>query len=164
MAPEQCFLNRFKKLKNLDYITADLYAPKVDIKADILDLPFKENTFDVIFCNHVLEHILDGTKAMQELFRVLKPGGTGIFQIPQDISRKVTFEDNSITNKKERAKIFGQYDHVRIYGRDYFDKLRAVGFTVKEVDYTANFSEEEINRYCLAKGEIIPVCTKKLIL
>jgi hypothetical protein len=97
---------------------------------------------------------------MQELFRVLTPGGYGIFQIPQDLSRAKTFEDNSITDRKERAKIFGQYDHVRVYGRNYFDKLRSVGFKVDEVDYTSQLSEEEITKYCLAKGEIIPVVLK----
>ena len=84
----------------------------------------------------------------------------GIFQIPQDLNRKTTFEDDSITSKKERAKIFGQYDHVRIYGLDYFDKLRGIGFKVKEVDYTSTLSDGEIEKYCLAKGEIIPVCYK----
>lgn len=159
-APEQAFYKRFKKMTNLDYTTTDLNSPLADVKADICNLPFKENEFDIILCNHVLEHIPDDTKAMQELYRVLKPGGMGIFQIPQDLSRATTFEDNSITDKKERAKIFGQYDHVRIYGRDYFDKLRSVGFKVNEIDYTAMLSQEDITRYCLAKGEIIPVCFK----
>ncbi|PWI30919.1 SAM-dependent methyltransferase [Flavobacteriaceae bacterium LYZ1037] len=159
-APEQCFLNRFKKLKNLDYTTTDLLSPIADVKADICNLPFKDNSYDIILCNHVLEHIPDDTKAMQELYRVLKPGGYGIFQIPQDISREKTFEDDSITDKKERAAIFGQYDHVRIYGRDYFDKLRSIGFKVDEVDYTSTLSEEDITKYCLAKGEIIPVVYK----
>jgi ubiquinone/menaquinone biosynthesis C-methylase UbiE len=131
-----------------------------DVKTDICNLPFEEGSFDVILCNHVLEHIPDDTKAMQELYRILKVGGIGIFQIPQDLNREKTFEDNSITDKKERAKIFGQYDHVRIYGRDYFDKLRSIGFKVEEVDYTATLSQEEIMRYCLAKGEIIPVVFK----
>ncbi len=159
-APEQCFLKRFRALKNLDYTTTDLESPIADVKADICELPFEDNSYDIIFCNHVLEHIPDDTKAMQELYRVLKKGGIGIFQIPQDMSRNKTFEDDSITDKKERAKIFGQYDHVRIYGKDYFDKLRSVGFKVDEVDYTSNLSEEEISKYCLTKGEILPVCYK----
>jgi len=161
-APEQAFYNRFKKMGNLDYTTTDLNSPLADVKADICKLPFKDNEFDYIFCNHVLEHIPDDTRAMQELFRVLAPGGIGIFQIPQDLSRETTFEDDSITDPKERAKIFGQYDHVRVYGRDYFEKLRSVGFEVSEVDYTRNLSETDIEKYRLAKGEIIPVC-KKLI-
>ncbi|GAA4886365.1 class I SAM-dependent methyltransferase [Flaviramulus aquimarinus] len=159
-APEQCFLKRFKNLKHLDYITTDLESPIADVKADICNLPFEDNSYDIILCNHVLEHIPDDTKAIQELYRVLKIGGMGIFQIPQDLNRETTFEDHTITDKKERAKIFGQYDHVRVYGLDYFDKLRAFGFKVEEVDYTANLSETDITKYCLAKGEIIPVVYK----
>ncbi len=159
-APEQCFLKRFKSLKNLDYITTDLESPIADVKADICNLPFKDNEFDVILCNHVLEHIPDDAKAMHELYRIMKPGGWGVFQIPQDLNRVTTFEDDSITDKKERAKIFGQYDHVRVYGLDYFDKLRDVGFKVDAIDYTSKLSNANIEKYCLAKGEIIPVVYK----
>lgn len=159
-APEQAFYKRFKQLKNIDYTTTDLNSPLADVKADICNLPFEANSFDVILCNHVLEHIPDDTKAMQELYRILKVGGWGIFQIPQDLSRENTFEDNSITDKKERAHIFGQYDHVRIYGRDYFDKLRRIGFTVNEVNYTATLLAKDVERYALAKGELIPVVRK----
>jgi len=159
-APEQAFYKRFRAMANLDYVTTDLNSPLADVKADICNLPFADNAFDFILCNHVLEHIPNDTKAMQELLRVMKPGGMGIFQVPQDLGLKETFEDNTITDQKERAKIFGQYDHVRIYGRDYFDKLRNIGFTVNEVDYTASLSPEEIERYCLAKGEIVPVVHK----
>ena len=160
IAPEQCFLKLFKQQKNLDYITADLYSPIADVKADICDLPFEDNSFNVVFCNHVLEHIEDDAKAMSELYRVLKPGGFGIFQIPQELDREITYEDFSITSPEERAKHFGQYDHVRVYGRDYFNKLRNAGFNVEEVDYSATISEELINKYCLVKGEILPVCKK----
>lgn len=159
-APEQAFYKRFRKQKNLSYTTTDLNSPLADVKADICNLPFDDNCFDFILCNHVLEHIPDDKKAMQELYRILKPGGIGIFQIPQDLSREITFEDATITDRKERAKIFGQYDHVRIYGRDYFDKLRSVGFLVEERDFTSGFSDEKIDFYRLAKGEIIPVCRK----
>lgn len=159
-APEQAFYKRFKKLDNLDYTTTDLNSPLADVKADICNLPFQDNSFDVILCNHVLEHIPDDTKAMQELYRVLKPGGWGIFQIPQDLKREKTFEDNTIIDRKERACIFGQYDHVRIYGRDYFDKLRSIGFTVEEVDYTSILPKEAVEKYRLAKGEIIPLVRK----
>ncbi|MEP6260921.1 MAG: methyltransferase domain-containing protein [Gillisia sp.] len=159
-APEQAFYSRFRKLKNLDYTTTDLNSPLADVKADICELPFEDNSYDFILCNHVLEHIPDDTKAMKELYRVLKPGGTAILQIPQDLSRETTFEDNTITSQKERARIFGQYDHVRVYGRDYFDKLREIGFRVEEVDYSSTLTPEEIDRYRIAKGEIIPVCKK----
>ncbi len=159
-APEQAFYKRFRKLNNLDYTTTDLNSPLADIKADICNLPFEDNSYDVILCNHVLEHIPDDTKAMQELYRVMKPNGWGIFQIPQDLNRETTFEDNSITDKNERAKIFGQYDHVRVYGRDYFDKLRAIGFRVEAVDYTDTLSTTDVEKYCLAFGELIPVVRK----
>ncbi|MGV8947049.1 MAG: class I SAM-dependent methyltransferase [Lutibacter sp.] len=160
LAPEQCFLKRFRNLENLEYLTADLYSPIVDVKADICDLPFEENSFDVIFCNHVLEHIEDDKKAMSELYRVLKSGGIGIFQIPQDLSRENTYEDFSITTPEERAKHFGQYDHVRVYGKDYFNRLRSVGFTVNEVNYSEKISTELIEKYSLTKDEILPVCFK----
>ncbi|MEL6975118.1 MAG: methyltransferase domain-containing protein [Bacteroidota bacterium] len=161
-APEQAFYKRFRKQGNLEYITTDLNSPLADVKADICKLPFENDAFDVILCNHVLEHIPDDTQAMKELHRVLRPGGWGVFQIPQDLTREQTFEDNSITDKRERAKIFGQYDHVRIYGLDYFDKLRSIGFIVEAVDYTAQLSPEEINQYRLAQGELIPFVKKPL--
>ena len=159
-APEQAFYKLFRNQKNLDYTTTDLFSPLADVKADICNLPFEDNQYDVILCNHVLEHIPDDTKAMQELYRVLKPGGMAILQIPQDLSRVTTFADDTIKDQKERAKIFGQYDHVRIYGRDYFDKLRSIGFKVIEEEYTTKIAPELVEKYCLAKGEIIPVCFK----
>lgn len=159
-APEQAFYKRFRELKNLEYITTDLNSPLADVKADICNLPFESNRFDVILCNHVLEHIPNDTKAMEELYRILKPGGWGVFQIPQDLQREKTFEDNSIIDKKERAKIFGQYDHVRIYGKDYFEKLRSIGFKVEEINMTSKMAQEEIEKYRLANGEIIPLVKK----
>ncbi|RFN59843.1 class I SAM-dependent methyltransferase [Marixanthomonas ophiurae] len=159
-APEQAFYKRFRKMKNLKYITTDLNSPIADVKADICDLPFSNGEFDFIICNHVLEHIPDDATAMKELYRILAPGGTAILQIPLENDRKTTFEDDSITDPKERAKIFGQYDHVRIYGMDYFEKLTSIGFSVQALDYTKAFSEEEINTYRLAKGELLPVCKK----
>lgn len=160
IAPEQCFVGRFRKMKNLDYTTSDLYSPLADVKADICNLPFEDNSYDVIFCNHVLEHIEDDKKAMSELYRVLKSGGYGIFQIPQDLSRETTYEDFSITDPEERKKHFGQYDHVRVYGCDYFDKLRKAGFEVDEITYAEKLSSEEVERYCLDKAEILPICKK----
>ncbi len=159
-APEQAFYKLFRNQQNIEYTTTDLFSPLADVKADICDLPFEDNSYDIIFCNHVLEHIPDDTKAMQELFRVLKKGGMAILQIPQELARTTTFSDDSITDQKERAAIFGQYDHVRIYGRDYFDKLRSIGFTVVEEDYTNKIAPELAEKYCLAKGEVIPVCFK----
>lgn len=159
-APEKAFLSKFKKLANINYDTIDLNSPLADIKADICNLPLKDNTYDFILCNHVLEHIINDKKAMQELYRVLKKGGIGIFQVPIDITKNKTFEDFSITDPKQKNKLFGQYDHVRIYGMDFFDRLVNVGFKVNKCEYTAHLSEEEIIKYCLPKKEIIPICIK----
>ncbi|SDW73800.1 methyltransferase domain-containing protein [Aequorivita viscosa] len=159
-APEQAFYKKFRKMKNLDYTTTDLNSPIADVKADICALPFKDNEFNFIICNHVLEHIPDDTKAMEEIYRVLAPGGTAILQVPYKASLDTTFEDDTITDPKERALIFGQYDHVRVYGMDYFEKLRTIGFKVEAVDYTKQFSKSEIEKYRLSIGELLPVCRK----
>ncbi|SFH89811.1 class I SAM-dependent methyltransferase [Halpernia frigidisoli] len=160
MAPEQSFFKRFRKMKNLDYLTADLFSPIVDVKADILDLPFENESFDVVFCNHVLEHIEDDRKAMSELFRVLKPGGWGIIQVPMKNSLEKTYEDFTIKDPKERQKHFGQYDHVRWYGMDYFQRLECVGFKVDINYYSKKFSAEDRKRFALMENEILPVVYK----
>ena len=109
----------------------------------------------------MLEHIENDSLAMKELFRVMKPGGYGIVQVPMQPNRRKTYEDFSITNAKERVKHFGQYDHVRWYGRDdYFTRLENVGFTTQKVNVNEFFSKEEINRYGLDINEIIPIIQK----
>jgi ubiquinone/menaquinone biosynthesis C-methylase UbiE len=159
-APEAAFLEKFKKLKNISYDTIDLNSPLANIKADICDLPLDDESYDFILCNHVLEHIIDDKKAMQELYRVLKKDGIGIFQVPINISNKKTYEDFTITDPKERNKAFGQYDHVRTYGMDFFDRLEEAGFMVEKCEYTSKFTSEEIIKYCLPNREIIPICRK----
>ena len=159
-APEVAFLKKFKKLKNISYVTIDLNSHLADIKADICNLPIKSNSYDFILCNHVLEHITDDKKAMKELYRVLRKDGIGIFQVPLNMSCKKTYEDSTITDPKERNKAFGQYDHVRVYGMDFFERLKDVGFKVEKCEYTLKLSEEEKIKYCLPKKEIIPVCRK----
>ena len=160
MAPEQSFYKRFRTMKNLNYITCDLDSPIADVKADIQDLPFEENSFDVIFCNHVLEHVDNDQKALSELFRVMKPGGWGILQVPIRYQQEKTFEDPTITDRKERIEKFGQYDHVRVYGMDYYEKLAAAGFEVEKVNLSEKLSDEEIKRFALEKNEILPVVRK----
>ena len=160
IAPEQCFYNLFKNLKNINYTTFDLNSPLADIKGDICNLPFKTNSFDFILCNHVLEHINDDKKAMKELYRVLNKNGTAILQVPINQKSSKTFEDSSIVDKKERIEKFGQYDHIRLYGLDYFKKLESFGFKVDPLKYSKEFTESEIIKYGLIKDEIIPVCKK----
>jgi SAM-dependent methyltransferase len=117
-APEEVFERALRASPNLDYITADLNGTAM-VRVDITAIPFEDNTFDVILCSHVLEHIPDDHKAMSELYRVLKPGGGAILLVPMDIDRATTFEDSSVVDPNERKRLFGQEDHVRIYGRDY---------------------------------------------
>ena len=161
IAPEQEFLRKFKKQSNLDYTSADLYSPIVDVKADILDLPFADDSFDVIICNHVLEHIIDDQKAMSELYRVMKPNGWGILQVPMKNSLQVSYEDFTITDPKDRQKHFGQYDHVRWYGMDYFKRLENAGFNVEINYYSQKYSAEDQKRYGLIKNEILPIVRKQ---
>ena len=125
-------------------------------------MPFQVNSFDYILCNHVLEHIDDDIKAMMEIFRVLNFNGTAILQVPIDFNNTTTLEDNSIINRQERIEKFGQYDHVRLYGLDYFKRLKNIGFEVRQVQYALNFKQEEVLKYGIEKNEVIPVC-KKLI-
>lgn len=160
VAPEQCFYGRFRKMKNLDYTTADLDSPIADISIDIHDIPFEENTFDVVFCNHVLEHVNDDQQCMRELCRILKPGGLAIMQVPWIPEQEVTVEDPSITDPKERERLFGQYDHVRKYGKDYEDRLKAAGFKVTRVEMNQELSPEEFKKYSLPEGEPLFVCSK----
>lgn len=160
IAPEQSFYKRFKKIDFWNYTTLDLNSPLADIKADITNLPFDNNFFDLIICNHVLEHIQDDIMAIKEIYRVLKRNGVAIMQIPIDLKRLKTFEDSEIKSNKKREELFGQYDHVRIYGKDFFDRLGSVGFKTKRIDYTKDLSEEEIKRFSIIKGEIIPIGIK----
>lgn len=160
IAPEQCFYKLFKAMPNLDYTTGDYNSPIADIHFDLHHAPFDDNTFDVIFCNHVLEHVVDANQCMRELYRIMKPGGFGIFQIPQDVNRYQTYEDKSITSERDREIHFWQKDHVRLFGLDYKDKLAAAGFKVVVEDYTKEISAELVERYRLPKGELLYYCTK----
>lgn len=159
VAPEQVFYQKFKSFSHWKYTTTDLHSPLADVKADICALPFEDNSYDLILCNHVLEHIPNDRKAMSELYRVLKKGGTLIAQVPLEENRTTTFEDNSITDRKERTKVFGQYDHVRVYGKDYLEFLDQTGFSSKFIDYTEKLPKEEIKRYGL-QYESIPIAKK----
>jgi len=160
VAPEYCFLRKFKKLSNIDYVTGDLISPWADVKMDVRNIPFGENEFDVAMCNHVFEHVVEDHKAMTEFFRVLKPGGWAIFQVPIDSSREKTYEDFGITDPKEREKHFWQHDHVRLYGNDYGKRLSQAGFVVKENNYFAEIGNDLATRYALPKGEILYICHK----
>ena len=160
VAPLVYLRKKFENLENLDYISADISAPGVTIKMDITNINLPDDQFDCVICNHVLEHIIDDGKAMRELLRVLKPGGFAILQSPIDDNRDKTFEDLSVVLPKERERAFGQWDHVRIYGRDYKDRLEKAGFTVKLDTYAMEMEESKRKMYGVSKSENICYCIK----
>ncbi|MEP1360775.1 MAG: class I SAM-dependent methyltransferase [Marinobacter alexandrii] len=156
IAPELCFMDRFEALENLDYITADIESPLAQVKMDIHEIPFEDNSVDIIFCNHVLEHVDDDLKALSEMRRVLSPGGWAILQVPFFYPLpKTTYEDKSIVDPKEREKAFGQDDHVRMFGEDYGKRLASAGFNVVEEKLIDELSADEKSRYALPEKEII---------
>lgn len=163
IAPEYCFIKRFKRMPNLDYTTADLESPWADVKMDINDMPFADNSFDVVFCNHVLEHIPDDIHAMREILRVMKPGGWSILQVPQNYNMEKTDEDLTVTDPKERERRFLQSDHFRLYGRDYAGRLQTAGFEVTEDKLAMEMDPALVKRYAILPGEVLYIGKKPLV-
>ncbi len=168
-APQRKFLSKFSENQNIDYTPCDLNPETYEYfnidrihKVDVLNIPFEDNSFDVVICNHVLEHVDDYIVAMKELFRVMRKGGWGVFQVPIDYSLKTSYEDETIIDPKEREKAYGQWDHLRMFGCDYKDKLASVGFNVTEDNYINSFSDDEIKRFGLLKTEFIYLCEKPI--
>jgi predicted SAM-dependent methyltransferase len=161
-APERILEKRLKSQPNLDYVSTDLERPRAMVKADITELPFPDASFDVILCSHVLEHVEDDRKAMRELHRVLKPGGWGIVVVPISSRRSETFEDPTIVAPRDRERVFGQHDHVRIYARDFGARLEEAGFTVRVEDYRRELGETIARRYGLRRRRkpVIHLCLK----
>ncbi len=158
IAPEKPLESKFKNIDNLNYLTGDLNNPEAMERIDITDIHHPDESFDVIYCSHVLEHVPDDYKAMQEFCRVLKPGGWALILIPVNVER--TMEDSSVIDPEERKKLFGQWDHVRRYGPDVIDRFRKSGFTVEEF-HPADFMEpDKIKRYAVT-DEPIYFCKKK---
>ena len=160
VAPEQVFYKKFKKLKNWKYFTFDLNSPIADIKGDLISTNFKDEYFDLIICNHVLEHIEDDKSALDEMYRILKYNGISILQVPINVKRENTFEDLSIKSKIQREKYFGQYDHVREYGLDFKDRVEQAGFKVEMINYSKKISQDLVIKYGLMKDDLIPIGKK----
>ena len=159
IAPEVSLMRHFKRhyRDNRNYITADLESPLADLHFDVQNIPLEEESVDVIICNHLLEHVEDDRRAMAELYRILKHGGWGIMLVPEDRGRATTFEDDTITDAEERTRIFGQYDHRRIYGRDYDERLQKAGFRVERIAYNERLSSEQRQRYAIGNDDLIVV-------
>ncbi|MBQ9138721.1 MAG: methyltransferase domain-containing protein [Alistipes sp.] len=146
IAPEVCLMREFRHMyasKPQNYITADLESPLADMHFDVQSIPMADSSVDIIICNHLLEHVESDHKALQEMYRIMRSGGMGVMLAPIDYSREMTYEDDTITDPKQRAELFGQYDHRRVYGKDYLTRLRAAGFEAEEIDYAAQFSVSE---------------------
>lgn len=150
IAPEFFLQQQLKQVHGAGYVSGDVASPDAMLHLDVTDLQFEDASFDVVLCSHVFEHVLDDRRAMLELQRVLRPGGWGILDAPTDESRASTYEDWSLTSPRERQRAFGQWDHVRVYGRDYPDLLQAAGFRI-EID-PLTYTPEEIRRYGLRLG------------
>jgi SAM-dependent methyltransferase len=165
VSPESCFFRIFKQKSLISYYPVDKFEygykyPKGTKNMDITSIEQANDFFDVIICNHVFEHIGNDTKAMSEIYRVLKNDGWAILQVPIDRNLKNTHEDKTITSKKSREEAYGQVDHVRQYGLDYEIRLKDVGFKVYPILYTKKFNKAEKFKFGLPKHRIIYLCKK----
>ena len=157
VAPERIMSKKVQDIPGIDYLSADLDPAMAMVQMDLTDIQFPDETFDIILCSHVLEHIPDDRKAMSEMRRVLKTGGWAAVQVP--VYGETTYEDFSITAPEEREKAFGQKDHVRKYGVDLQDRLHAGGFKVARIRYANSISPELRELYALRNQDIF-YCTK----
>jgi len=160
VAPEVCIGRHLERLPNISYLSADYASALAMEQMDITDIHYPDDSFDVILCNHVLVYVNDDRQAIREIFRVLSSGGWALLQVPIDISRETTFEDPSVTDPRERHRIFGQYDHVRIYGRDYLQRLKEAGFEVSVDEFVKELPASTIERLGLDTSETIYLCRK----
>ena len=160
IAPETAFVQIFAETVGDGYLTADLMAEGVMEKMDITDIQYPENTFDIIYCSHVLEHVPDDRKAMREFHRTLKPNGWAVLNVP--IVADKTYEDPSVSDPDERLRLFGQRDHVRGYGPDYEDRLAEAGFKVMRFSPKDLLTDSQIDKFGMSNGAAgdIFYCTK----
>lgn len=161
IAPEVALMRKFRKMYASTpdrYVTADLESPLADMHFDVQQIPLEAESFDAIICNHIMEHVEDDGKALRELYRIMRRGGWGVILSPVELEREKTFEDDTITDPAERTRIFGQYDHRRIYGRDYAARLREAGFEVYDIDYKNELSKAEQELYALPADHLYIVC------
>jgi SAM-dependent methyltransferase len=158
IAPEPELMRRLREVAALDYVTADAQDPNVDVKLDLTDTGLPSSSFDVIHCSHVLEHIVEDRKAMRELSRLLSPTGWATILVP--IIAERTFDDPTVTDPQERARLFGQYDHVRAYGPDFAQRLQEEGFDVTVVTAAELIGDPQQARRWQLKDEQLFLCRK----
>jgi SAM-dependent methyltransferase len=151
VAPEHALAKRLRDQPNLRYLSVDLDSPLAMEHADLLELPYRDAQFDVVMCNHVLEHVSDDRLALREIHRVLRPGGEAIVMSPIDQDRADTLEDPSVVTPAERHSVFGQSDHLRRYGRDFGERFAMEGFTVRTVCYLDELDPEQVTRLGLRR-------------
>ncbi len=160
VAPEAQLRKVLLSNPQINYQSIDLESHKAMNQMDLTNLKFENDEFDVIICNHVLEHIPNDRKAISELFRVLKKDGFAILQVPISFSTEKTIEDATANTPELREKKFGQNDHVRIYGRDYLDRLHNAGFSIKLYSFAEEHELSEVEKYSLIVDEKIFICSK----
>jgi SAM-dependent methyltransferase len=158
IGPEPALSERLQRIYNLKYVSADLNNSKARVKMDICYIPFPPNSFDIIFCSHVLEHVTNDRQAIQEFFRVLKPQGKAFLMVP--IISQSTFEDLSIHDPFERLRLFGQHDHVRKYGYDFIKRLENANFLVKITTVESLVQYDQMIFWGLNRKENIFICEK----
>lgn len=158
IAPEEAIRNILITLPQASYLSADLYSKDAMVKMDICNIEYGENSFDLIFCSHVLEHVADDRQAMREFHRVLSSAGVLFLMVP--ILAEKSFEDPSIIDPNERERVFGQMDHVRVYGNDFAEIVAGEGFAVETYQPSDFFSTEEIQRQQLDPEDRLFVCRK----
>jgi predicted SAM-dependent methyltransferase len=159
ISPKYSLSRRFVKMENIDYVGVDLNnRTNIRLQMDLTSTPIRSNTFDALICIHVMEEIKEDRQALNEVFRVLKPGGWALITVPTQMDRK-TYEDQTITDPKERERAFGERAHVRIYGHDLIDRLEACGFQV-QLDLGKNVDQDIMEKYGLLDDENVFYCTK----
>ncbi len=158
-SPQKCLKDYISNFSNINYLSSDFKIGKEMVDENIEKLTFKNNSFDVILCIHILEHINNDKKAISELYRILKPDGFAIIDVPINYNLKKTYENTNIILPEDRAIAFGQSDHIRLYGNDFKFLLRKEKFKVKIVHFYKNFNSKEIIYYGFEKNPIY-YCTK----
>lgn len=161
VAPELGLGSGFQALGNVDYVSADYDSALANVQMDIQKIGYPDASFDAIVCNHVLEHVDDDRRALAELYRVLKRGGWALLQVPIGRSDATTYDDPTITSARDRERLFGQYDHVRVYGSDYPARLIEAGFDVDVVAYADEFAPDQVLRMGLDRHELIHLARKR---